>query len=176
MQIMMVSQILVERSCTTRLRLCTSIASLSQRRSPILKTDVSHVARRKSVQDEPNYKHGDPFRRVATDTLNAGKKRGWSAVGSRSATPTTLAYTNCDGGGCPDTGQTAEAREHSSRPSKILLWNGDAIECTLYDRSSAGARLNVGRLICIPTVFTLQIAPGEEQLPARLAWRKQDEI
>jgi len=67
-------------------------------------------------------------------------------------------------------------RQRSSSSSKILLWNGHAIRCTLRDRSNVGARLNVGRQIGIPAVFTLELAPGGEQLPARLAWRKQDEI
>jgi hypothetical protein len=56
------------------------------------------------------------------------------------------------------------------------LWNGHAIRCTLRERSSAGAWLNVGGQIGIPAVFTLEISPGGEQLPARLAWRTQDEI
>ena len=72
--------------------------------------------------------------------------------------------------------RTSRAELPDAFSSKILLWNGQAILCTLRERSNVGARLTVETQVHIPPVFTLEIAPGREQLPARLAWRKQGEI
>ena len=91
------------------------------------------------MQDQLSRKNGDLFRSVVTSTFRACAKCGEPAVGTLPAILRMHAQTAQDGSGSPDTGQTAEAREHSSRPSRILLWNGDAIDCTLCDRSSVGA-------------------------------------
>jgi hypothetical protein len=120
-------------------------------------------------------KHSDLFATVVKSTLRSCAQYEGTAGRSQPVTPGTRTQATRDGGVKAYRGRNG-VRQRSSSRGKILLWNGRTILCTLLERSSVGARLNVGRQIGIPAVFTLEIAPGGEQLPARLAWRNQDRI
>ena len=128
------------------------------------------------MHDELGRKHGNLFRNVIESTLRANKQGRQAAARGLSPTFGIRAQNTRNGRVNPHGGRTSGAGRPEAFSSKILLWNGQAILCTLRERSNVGARLTVETQVHIPPVFTLEIAPGREQLPARLAWRKQDEI
>jgi hypothetical protein len=75
-----------------------------------------------------------------------------------------------------------EMDEHRSEPRrrvlltrKIVLDTGGVIDCTICDRSSAGARIKVASVISVPDKFTLLIG-SDERHPVDVSWRKQGQL
>lgn len=59
-------------------------------------------------------------------------------------------------------------------PGRILIADKPAIDCTVEDWSTCGARLRIEALLCIPDLITLDFAGT--RMTARVAWRSQHEV
>ncbi|GJE42777.1 hypothetical protein [Methylobacterium soli] len=115
------------------------------------------------------------FKAVVIRTFQASAARGGPAV--RQFIDTLRAYER--EASAADAAETSPWTDESGPPCsicRIRLWNGCAFDCILSDRTRKSARLLLGQPSRIPCVFTLEIGEGPEQCPARVAWRRQNEI
>ncbi|AWN43474.1 hypothetical protein [Methylobacterium durans] len=115
------------------------------------------------------------FRSVVIETFRACAARGRPAV--RQFIDDLRAYERK--GSAADAAEAIPPTDESGAPCslcRIRLWNGCAFDCLLSDRTRKGARLLLGQPSRIPSVFTLEIGEGPEQCPARIAWRRRNEI
>jgi hypothetical protein len=115
------------------------------------------------------------FRTVAMRTFQACTARGRPAV--RQFIDTLKAYEREAGtANAAEALPSGESETPCSFLCRIRLWDGCAFDCILSERTRKGAHLLLGQPSRIPSVFTLEIGEGPEQYPARVAWRRQNEI
>ncbi|GEP07839.1 hypothetical protein [Methylobacterium oxalidis] len=116
------------------------------------------------------------FRSALISTFQACAVRGRPAVRHFRETPTAYERE----AGISDATEASALTDKPGALSTILcrirLWNGCAFECALSERTRKGARLLLGQPSRIPCVFTLEIGEEPEQVPARVAWRRRNEI
>jgi hypothetical protein len=115
------------------------------------------------------------FRTVVIKTFQACAARGRPAV--RQFIDELRAYER--EASAADAAEAIPPTDVSGAPCslcRIRLWDGCVFDCLLSERTRKGARLLLGQPSQIPSVFTLEIGEGPEQYPARVAWRKQNEI
>ena len=71
----------------------------------------------------------------------------------------------------------SDQRMRTLKGAKILLpGHRSTIDCTVRNYSPAGAKLKLESTISVPDRFDLQISPGDELHPCRVAWRSLTEI
>jgi hypothetical protein len=68
------------------------------------------------------------------------------------------------------------SRQRVLLAAKVMLNGGGVIDCTVRDRSPAGARLKVVSVVGIPDRFDLLIGAEERPQIAEIVWRKQGEV
>jgi PilZ domain len=73
---------------------------------------------------------------------------------------------------------TENRREPRSRTLKAgtITFDGGGIDCTVRNRSSQGAALDVASPLGIPEVFTLVVPTEGVNQPCRVIWRKETRI